>query len=157
MSRFVRPETTLLQISDGDWLLVRTRLSAGEQREGHARMYTFFEKGGRQLDLLQVGLATITTYLLDWSLKDDHGNQVVIREQPLEVLEAAVNALSPEDFDEVKQAIQQHEDRQHAARELEKKTRAGAPTSSPTSPSPHTSVLERTPDASPTSMPMSTA
>ena len=44
MSRFVRPETERLELTDGDWMLVKRRLTAGEQRrafepdrEDHAR------------------------------------------------------------------------------------------------------------------------
>ena len=109
MSRFVRPDVAILKISQGDTLTVKRRLSSGEQREVYARMYTAGADGAMRLNPFQSGLALITAYLVDWSLTDDDGHVVVIRDQPLETVTAAINLLDHESFTEIKEAIEQHE------------------------------------------------
>jgi hypothetical protein len=137
MSRFVRPNADVLTISDGDTLVVRRRLNTGEQRAMFQRMRAAASNGdGYKVDPMQVGLATMTAYLLDWSLRDDTGAPVVIRDQPIEAVESAINALDPEDFAEIREAIETHVARIDAARAEEKKTRSGGVASSPTSTSP---------------------
>jgi hypothetical protein len=137
MSRFVRPNTDVLPLSDGDTLVVRRRLNTGEQRAMFQRMRAAAPNGdGYHVDPMQVGLATMTAYLLDWSLRDDNGAPVVIRDQPMPVVESAINALDPDDFAEIREAIETHVARVEAARAEEKKTRRGGAASSPTSTSP---------------------
>lgn len=135
MSRFVRPETLNLKLSDGDWLLVKRRLNSGEQRAAFARMYLAGIDGTLRVNPLQAGMARITAYLLDWSLTDDDGKPVVIREQPIDSVVAALDSLSPEDFAEVTGAIEKHEQAMAAESAEKKRIRAGEPTSAPTSPS----------------------
>jgi hypothetical protein len=127
-SRFVRPETEKLDLSGGDWLLVKRRLTAGEQRHAFARMVKRMNVGEQtELDPEGVGLNKIVAYLLDWSLRDGDGELVLIRDQSVSVVEAALLALDPDSFREIYAAISAHEDRQSAAIEDEKKTRDGAP------------------------------
>ena len=152
MSRFVRPETTRLEISQGDWLLVKQRLSAGEQRQVFARMMKPFRPavldspkdqalGGRgpsdhpvlEIDPIQASLSTALAYLLDWSLVDDEGKPVVIRGQPLDVVTAALDALDLESFTEITQAIQAHEARMAAERAQAAASPFGDPVLSATS------------------------
>jgi hypothetical protein len=124
-SRFVRPETEKLDISGGDWLLVKRRLTAGEQRHAFSRIVKRMSVGEKtELDPEGMGLSKITAYLLDWSLRDDAG-VVVIRDQSTAVVEAALLGLDPDSFREIYEAISAHEDRQLAALEEEKKTRDG--------------------------------
>ena len=135
MSRFVRPDTTVLHISDGDTLTIKTRLNAGEQREAYARMYRAGIDGLR-VNPLQTGLALITAYLVDWSLRDDDGVTVPIRGLSVGDLEDVLNGLDPESFTEIKVAIETHEEAARAAREEEKKRRAGLTDDAATSTSP---------------------
>jgi hypothetical protein len=135
MSRFVRPTTTVLRISDGDTLTIKTRLSSGEQRDAYSRMY-LTASGELRVNPLQQGLALITAYLVDWSLTDDDGALVPIRGVSIEELESVLNGLDPESFTEIKDAIQAHETATRAAREEEKKRRTGSNGAAATSPSP---------------------
>lgn len=109
MSRFVRPETVVLPLSDGDSITVKKWLTEGEQRAAFARMYKPNGNGDSHVDPQHVGISMVLAYLLDWTLTDE-GKQVVIREQPIEVVQAALDSLHPEDFDEIREAIKRHED-----------------------------------------------
>ena len=127
MSRFVRPESEKLDISEGDWLLVKRRLTAGEQRRAFARIVKRLEIGRpTELDPEATGLAKIVAYLLDWSLRDDTGTVVAIRDQPASVVEGALLALDPDSFREIHDAITTHEEAELAALAEEKKRRTGA-------------------------------
>ena len=134
MSRFVRPETVKLDLTQGDWLLVKKRLTAGEQRHAFARIVKRMELGEKtQIDPEATGLATMTAYLLDWSLCDETGAGVPIRDQPSSLVEAALLALDPDSFREIHDAIQAHIEREREAVETQKKTSTGETKSSPTS------------------------
>jgi len=138
--RFIRPDVRTLTISDGDTLVVRARLTAGERRAAFARMWAAGVDGARVVDPLQVGLAKITAYLLDWSLTDDAGRTVAIRELAIVDLERVLNQLSPESFEEIADAIEAHEQAMTAEREAQKKTSSGPPASAPISSSPFTAA-----------------
>jgi hypothetical protein len=128
VSRFVRPETEKLDLSGGDWLLVKRRLTAGEQRHAFARIVKRMVEGERtEYDPEAMGLNKIVAYLLDWSLRDAAGELVVIRDQSASVLETLLLALDPDSFREIYDAIAAHEDRQAAILADEKKTRDGEP------------------------------
>src|SRR5580765_3603105 len=110
MSRFVRPETVKLDLSAGDWLLVKRRLTAGEQRHAFARIVKRMSVGERtELDPEAMGLNKITAYL-----RDAAGELVVIRDQSASVVETTLLALDPDSFREIYDAIAAHEDRQTA-------------------------------------------
>jgi len=121
-SRFVRPEVTVLTLADGEKLTVRKRLNHGEQTACFARMYMTLASGERKVDTLKVGLAMISAYLLDWTLTDDSGNVVQIRDKSLDDVESALNALDPYSFNEIRAAIEKHEI------EMAKERAAGKPT-----------------------------
>jgi hypothetical protein len=135
-SRFVRPDTTTLKISQGDTLTVKRRLTSGEQRAMYARMYLAGADGSLKVNPLETGIALIAAYLLDWSLTDEDGRLVVIRDQPLETVLAALNMLGQESFTEILKAIQAHEAAMLAERAEEKKLTGGSPVVVATSPSP---------------------
>jgi len=133
MSRFVIPETIKLEISQGDWLLVKRRLTAGEERHAFARILKPTTIGEKlALDLERTGLQKIVAYLLDWSLEDHQGRIVAVRDQPADVVERAILDLEPSSFQEIHAAIVAHETAQAVALEAEKKARDGATRSSPT-------------------------
>ena len=143
-SRVVEPKSRTLRISNGDWLLVRDRLSAGERNAGYDRIYrrnpdgsyVVLPDGRLAVDPSRLHLATITTYLIDWNLTDPTGGPLAIRHEAVDVVEAALFALDTESYDEIKAAIVAHEAAMVIARAEEKKLRSGAAASSPTSPSP---------------------
>ena len=136
MSRFVRPEVVTLPISHGDTLTVNRRLNHGQQTAAYARMYLAGVDGAMKVNPIASGMALIIAYLLDWTLTDDAGHLVEIRDKPTEVIESALNALDQESFVEIKEAIEAHELAMATARAEEKKLQAGASASPATSPSP---------------------
>jgi hypothetical protein len=146
-SRIVQPETIKLSLSDGDWLLVKRRLNAGEQRQILKRGMKVVN-GSMEIDPLAGGVAKITTYLLDWSLTDPAGKVIAIRDQPAAVIEAALDSLDPDSYGEILKAIETHETAMKVEREAQKKIPTGppvtAPNSSPTSPSPNDSTGDST-------------
>lgn len=135
MSRFVRPDDTILKISNGDTLTVRRRLNHGEQSQMFERMYLAGVDGRVHLNVLATGIAIVTAYLIDWSLTGEDGRVRVIRDQPIEVVTAALNELSPEDFGEIRAAIEAHERAMAAERSAAKKIHDGETDSVATSPS----------------------
>lgn len=126
MNRFVRPETAVLTISQGDTLTVKRRLNAGEQRAMFAQMYTAGVDGAMRANPMQSGVALVLAYLLDWSLVDESGKTVPIRDQPYATVKAALDALDPLSFAEVRQAIEQHDAAMDAERAEEKKMAASS-------------------------------
>lgn len=135
-SRVVVPESTTLKISMGDWLLVKKRLNHGERQEAFARQYRARAAGGHEVDLRSVDMAKVTVYLLDWSLVGLDGKQMVIRDQPPKVVESFLNAIDPDSFTEIQDAIVAHELAMQAERDAEKNDRDGGTASPETSPSP---------------------
>jgi hypothetical protein len=136
MSRFPPPAVTLLKISGGDTLTVKSRLNAGESRAAFARMMVEGSDGTLRVDRQAQAMALMLAYLVDWSLTDEAGHLVVIREQPIAVVEAAVEALDVDSYLEIKDAIEMHDVAVLQARTEEKKARTGASASPPTSPLP---------------------
>jgi hypothetical protein len=125
MSRFVKPETRTLVLENGDQLIVRARLTAGEQRAHYARLYTLLE--GRYIaNPFMTGIGLVLAYLLDWNLRDDHGNAVIIRDLATDDLERVIDSLDTVSFQEIKTAIEAHETAMLAEREAQKKTQGGA-------------------------------
>jgi hypothetical protein len=136
MSRFVRPETRVLKISNGDTLTVKKRLNHGEQQAAFARMYVATLEGSLKVNPLETGMAMVVAYLVDWTLTDEAGTIVAIRGKSVDEVEAAVNALDPDDFTEIKTAIEAHEQDMLTERLAAKKTSDGEQGLSATSPSP---------------------
>ena len=131
-SRFVRPDTTTLTLTNGDTLVVKCRLNYGEARK---------LRGMQDLPTLKQ-LAVVVSYLLDWSLKDDSGQRVSIADlSPTEMVNR-LDALEDDSFDEIFDAIAAHIDRMQAERDQEKNARDGATESSAISPSPSAAAGE---------------
>ena len=133
-SRVRRPETELLKISRGDWLLVKKHLTAGEYREMLNR-YTVLNGGSYSIDPLKVEQSKMIAYLLDWNITDADDKPMVIRDQPPDVVSAALDALPYEDWQEIKEAIAKHDYAMDKLREAEKNARDGEHNSSAISPS----------------------
>jgi hypothetical protein len=154
-SRLVRPETRKLEISEGDWLLVKKRLTNGEVQSAYSRMYRVMNGTGTlQVDPVMTGLSMVVAYLVDWSLTDDDARQIVIREQDPETVIAALQAIDHDSFVEIRDAISAHETAMTAEREAQKKMRRGATPSPVTSRSP--GAVSGAMSGSPTSTPTST-
>ena len=128
-ARVVPPETARLTISNGDWLLVRKRLNAGENKRMVKRGSTMTPDGLR-VDTIDAGTAKVLAYLVDWSLA------IPVRGPDALPVEAAIDSLDPESYTEILRAIEAHETAMQAERDAQKKILLGAATSSPPSPSP---------------------
>lgn len=146
--RFVRPDTKRIDLPDGDWIVVKARLNAGEQRDMFARMVTNDINVGHdgrvggtmEIDPVKGPTAQVLAYLLDWSVRDDDGQAVDIKGQPAEVVMAALDMLEPDDYQELVGVIQAHDNANRAATAAQKKTRSGATKSEPTLASPAVAV-----------------
>jgi len=131
-SRFVRPDTRRLELTDGDWITVKARLTAGEKRAMFARMYKTVEKADGTVSQVQnleaVGFARLAAYLVDWSFPE-----FPIRGVSVDALESALKNLEDDDFTELLTALDAHEAREAEAFAALKKTTSGEPASSLTS------------------------
>lgn len=126
MSRFVRPDTRTLTLENGDQLIVRARLTAGEQRAATARLYTPVPNGGVRRNTIALLEGAVVAYLLDWNLRDDAGQAVPIRDLSAEDLQRVLDQLDPVDYDEIKTAIDTHEAAMAAERDAQKKILVGS-------------------------------
>jgi hypothetical protein len=144
-SRFVRPDFDILKISNGDTLTVKRRLTNGELREQLDHAYTWIN-GERKFDALTSGLALCVAYLIDWSVTDDQGDLVLLRDPlngerlPWHLFAAKLDALDPDDFKEIKEAIEKHEAKMDAERAAEKNGQGGGKNAPTISPSPDGAV-----------------
>lgn len=140
-SRVRRPEVTRLELSRGDWLLVKKYLTAGEYRallQASGKPVTVgpptldgppASTVGIDVDLVAAGLATVLAYLLDWSFTDADDRPLVIADQPPAVVRAAMDAIDGDAYMEVQKAIQAHQNAVAAEVAAEKKILIGAPRS----------------------------
>jgi hypothetical protein len=134
MQRYRKQEQHRIELSDGDWLLVRKHLTAGEERSAQANVVKTMKAGeSPEIDYERLGFAQVASYLLDWSLKDENDKPIVIRDQPVDFIIAALKNQMPESSKEILDAIQAHDAAMVAEREQEKKRPAGENASSPTS------------------------
>jgi hypothetical protein len=111
--RMRRPETDRLDLTQGDHLVVKRDLTAGEFRD-YLRAST--KPGAWELDPLAAGMALVLAYLLDWSFQDADGKPLVITDQPPETVRAVLDHLDHESYMEVQRAVQAHQAAREAAR-----------------------------------------
>lgn len=123
--RVVTPDFVRLPLSDGDWIEVKRRLNAGEQRAMFARMYEAGVDGNLRLNTLQQGIAKVTAYLLDWSLVGLDGKVIPVADASIETITAALDSIDIDSFREIRKAIEAHEEAQAAVRAQEKNDRDG--------------------------------
>lgn len=133
-----RATTDRLELSEGDYLIVKQDLTAGEYRDlmrASVRpvMVTAANDDTNkvpapmiELDPVAAGLALVLAYLLDWSFTDADGRPIVIADQPATVVRAALDNIDPQAYMEVQRAIQTHQATRAAILAEEKKTRSGA-------------------------------
>jgi hypothetical protein len=136
MNRFVRPDTAIVTLANGDTLIVKCRLNTGETRALRAAI---LNGDATQTQADRAAYAVVLAYLLDWTI-NDNGRPVVIRDQPADVVRAVLDSLDYDSFVEIANAIHDHVQRQTAARAEEKKTATIGTPSSPISPLPSVAV-----------------
>jgi hypothetical protein len=110
--RFVTPGTTRIDISDGDWIEVKSELDAGDQRKQDtlALIPTVVMIGDKEevrdrVDWSNYEVLRTHLWLVDWSFtnKNREGKIVAV---PVTV--EAIRSLDLETFDEINDAIFQH-------------------------------------------------
>lgn len=134
-SRVVQPTIVQLPISGGDWIHVKRLLNFGERRALYKRSRRLDADGVAVFDPLEAGLATVLSYLVDWSLGFKDPTLVITQRPPAEV-QAAYEALDEDSAVEILRAIEAHERAVTVERTAEKNGRGGEKTSGPISPSP---------------------
>ncbi len=143
-SRVVAPKSRRLSISGEDWLLVKDRLTAGERDDYLQGTYATRPDGsyiltptGRFIvDPVKSRVGLIAAFLIDWSLTGPDGQPITIAGQPVAVVEAALRVIDPESQDEIRAAIEAHDQAMAIERAAQKKILSGEPASPSTSPSP---------------------
>jgi len=139
MSRRVRglDHATVIPLSGGDTITVKTHLNSGETRRMVTRLYKPGPTGESVIvDPVSAGMIKVLGYLLDWTFTDHEDRPLVIRHQSEEQVIAALDAIEPEDYSEVLRAIEAHDEAMARARQTEKNGRDGAKQSPQISPSP---------------------
>lgn len=122
-SRFQTADIVRLELSDGDWIEVRRRLSAGEERRMYSSAFEKLEGKGVTVNFATLGLSRTIAYVTDWSFRDG-------ADKPVRCTPAAIEALTLEALKEIEIALDTHVE---AQRELAKKTPTTETTSSPVS------------------------
>lgn len=131
MIRFVGTNTVRLELTGGDWIRVKERLNVGEQRAAHHRMMIHGTDGSVKVNPLEVGIAIIVAYLVDWSNAD-----MPIRGASVDDVTAILNNLDIDSFSEIRDAIEAHEAAMTAERDQEKKVPTAGSNGAATSPWP---------------------
>jgi len=116
-NRFPKPTTIRLPLSDGEWVEVKTRLTAGEYRDRLTREYIQGTDGLMRIDMRQTGLALIVSYVVAWSLTSDGA--------PVPFSEDALLATDIDTFREIRVAVEAHDEADAAALSAEKNDQAG--------------------------------
>jgi len=135
-ARYRKQEEYRLELADGDWLLVRKHLTAGEERDAQSKliMTGSFTAGERpKIDPRELGIAQAVVYLIDWSITDADDQPIRIRDQNYQFVAAALRNQTPESLREILEAIQAHDVAMTEERDHQKKVRAGAIAPSPIS------------------------
>jgi hypothetical protein len=143
-SRVINPEAERLPISNGDWLLVKKRLSAGDQQDGFERAYlknpdgtyVMSAEGRRVVSPAATRMSMITSYLIDWSLVGLDGTPLDIRGASVSAMEATLRMLDADSFKEIFEAIDNFDTEQAKARAAKKKIPSGETASNAISASP---------------------
>jgi hypothetical protein len=102
-NRFVQPATKTLELSDGDWVEVKERLTYGEQQTlaGGAlgRATGMFEgKPEVALDMARYQIKRFAIWIVDWSFTDAKGKRVPVSED-------AIANLDPDTAQEIDDAL----------------------------------------------------
>ena len=111
MSRFVTPVTKKIDLSDGDWIVIKHRLTVGDQKRidtaGLKRLVQPQDPKRKadapsiEIDFKEFSFARTESYLQEWSFVDDSG-------RPVAVSRSSIEALDTKSYDEIETAISKH-------------------------------------------------
>jgi hypothetical protein len=101
--RFVQPEIVRLDLSDGDWVDVKKRLTVGEERAAFQAIIGEVNQatGWRRPNVEMVGIAEMVAYIIRWSLRDAN-------DLPVPVTVDTIKSLDSESFTEIEKALETH-------------------------------------------------
>jgi hypothetical protein len=127
--RFVQGEIVRIPLSGDEWIDVKAELNAGEARRVFSSLIKEMHAGApTKLDPDRVGLTKILAYVVGWSLVNRAG-------RPERLDEAAVDALDLDTYQEIADAVDQHDAACEAVRLARKNDRDGESRSPAISPS----------------------
>lgn len=102
-NRFVSTETVRLDLSEGDWVDVKERLSYAEQLAlSNASIVGTQVGGGFQVDMGRYRIKRLEMYLTDWNFTDAEGKSVPLTS-------AAIRHLDSETAEEILAALDAQE------------------------------------------------
>lgn len=121
--RFVVPDTTRIDLSDGDWIEIKTALDYGEMQALRQAAFkpvplnrdTDTDEMTVSLDPFILTQKRMELYLTDWSFRDE-------ADKPVPITRTIIRTLEPATAEEINAAILRHEEAERA-----KKTTGGAP------------------------------
>jgi len=103
-NRFVLPETVRLELSDGDWIEVKKRLTYGEQQRlagGALRPKLTDGEIDISLDLETHSILRLSTWIVDWSFCNFQGKQIKVSKE-------AIASSDPDSIEEIEEALTAH-------------------------------------------------
>lgn len=143
---FPTPDSKTITLFGNLFIVVKNRLTIGEERRARKRMYIpNFVTGQLLVDATMSGLTTVLAYLLDWNLTRGNGERVEIRHLALAAekddakvleLQQVLEQLDPATYDAIEAAVKAHEAEQDAARAAAKKSQDGETSGASTASSP---------------------
>lgn len=103
--RFIEPQTTRIELTDDDWIVVKHRITEGERlRLEGATLARMRAVDGEQaeigLDWPRFRIQRIVTWVVEWSFR--HGGKAV------PITRDSVSALDPETAAEIQEALDVH-------------------------------------------------
>lgn len=110
-NRVVSMVTKRLEISDGDWVEVRTQLNNGEYKRLESCGRKFVTVDGKVMQVIDWevhDMERVAIYLTDWSLKGPDGKDLPLKDKDGNVSLDALRAVDVETFMEVETAILKH-------------------------------------------------
>ena len=115
--RFVTPETVRLELSDGDWIEVKKRLSWGEQQKLSGSTFGGVRGvGGGETEFTmeweRYQVLRLATWIVDWSFTDAKGKQVKVSRD-------AIGNLDQGTAEEIDVALTGHIEAQEVERDPE--------------------------------------
>jgi len=129
--RVVAPDVVRVPLSDGDSVLLKKTLNAGEYRQLIVSQFKDTPDGERvTLDHRKVGMAKLLAYIVGWTFVGFDGQPLPYRpDEPEDIRRATIDGLDQDTYRELIAAVTAHEEREDAALEAQKKTRITAPAS----------------------------
>jgi hypothetical protein len=122
----VKPATARLSLSEGDYVVVKQELTAGEHREMFVSQLNATALGDRPtLDLQNVGINKVLVYVVEWSFVGFDGNALEITREVLDKFDSTT-------FQEIVTAVDAHHEAWEKAVDARKNALAGATESSKT-------------------------